>query len=925
MTLQRQYINATNEARAAVAEIVRLVEAGDVRPLVAFDIETMPIRGLQLYPGTTFDDAGERIKPTKKHYLVYVQERWHEAFNPARLRALGLYIPRKLTNGSEAKGVPVKLAWQTFWQALQAVDADRLEGARWGSRAEVLAWQAELEQELAAQEDVLRGLLNPPPLKNGKPGKVSQAKVKAQEVEIEWTKFLLERVRFALKRVEHPLDQKLLRHIVAVGVESRVEVDPVQPGLDPYTSDIFSVQVTLMEKGTRALRTWVFNTAKVPLDVLAPMFRLPKRKATYIAHNAKFDLKHLLHKLGFAPKNTVCTRVGSRMLTLGLQTPHSLKACAERYLNVHMDKAVRDTFIGVRRDELTPEQITYGAIDTELLIPLWDAIMAKAERNSQVELVTNFALLSHLVARWELRGWNISVEEWLRIAAEVAAKRDEVAREVEMILLPPEYREMFGAVAAGDEVVTLDGEPVTDDGEDDTRPDAIIKLTRHEIVKPLLAKVIGMEVESLSKDARGALESEYMARHGRPHPFFELYKKWSKLNKQASTYGLKFLWTVHPMTGRIHAQFHIAGTDTGRFSSTGPNLLNIPTVKNQDDADFRAAFLAPEGYLFGNADYSAMEQRIAADLTHDPTLVEVFVQDGDSHSVTAAFSFHLKQVDVAAPRLTTARFTYGTETKEITVLEVPKRWGPKDILPFIINDRSLLTHDGKPVSLVELIEKKYKKTTRSTAKTVGFLFYFGGSPFGMAKKNNIPTKQAEEFFELFGGTYPVLVEKFEEFGNRPFDTAIEDEDGIRYGYAWAYGGLRRWFRLPHNPSRHEYPLGWKGEVEFNEAQREFRKQCNSVRREAKNVGTQGGNAVIMTEALLRLDELGEPQGIEPALSIYDELLVLVPKRVAERRGGEEMANALIEQAMLEPSEKYIRAVPSKAEANPLSPYWAKFG
>jgi ribonuclease D len=142
----------------------------------------------------------------------------------------------------------------------------------------------------------------------------------------------LERIPFALKRLDSPIDLRLLRHIVAVGVENCIEVDPVRPGLDPYTSDIFSVQITVAMKGTGQLRTWVFNTAKVPVTDLADIFRLPKRKALYIAHNARFDLKHLILKLGFAPKNTVCTSVGSRMLYLGLQMRHSLKDAAKRCL-----------------------------------------------------------------------------------------------------------------------------------------------------------------------------------------------------------------------------------------------------------------------------------------------------------------------------------------------------------------------------------------------------------------------------------------------------------------------------------------------------------------------------------------------------------------------------------------------------------------
>lgn len=928
----RTYINATDEAKIAVAEIVRLVKSGECEPLVGYDTETSPARGLVGYPGTTFDAEGEKIKKSKKMYLEFVQARFFESFHPGSLRVLGLHLPRKLTTGNEAKGVPVKAAWMNFWATLQQVSDHDLEASRWKDKHEIAAWYSELDDLRTEQLQQLDALQNPPMQKNGKPGKPSAQKIKAMETEIAWTIYQMDRVDPALDQLDAPLDVKMLRHIVACAVEGRMKVDPVQPGLDPFTSEVFLAQFTLRRVRDGQLLSWIFNVQKTGGAVLVPALNI--KGAKYLGANIKFDVKMTHQHIGLMSKNVYCVSRASRMLYLGLKMGHSLADCTKRFAGIELSKEVRNTFVGQRYDDATPEQLQYAYTDTEVLFPVYDAQMKRAEECGQVELVTNFCLLSHLTARWELRGWRIDAEKWMDIYADVARQRDEVAREVEAMLLPEGYLETFGAAMA-DEQAEEEEEAGDSEEEDekDNRPNAVIRLSQGALVLGRLEEMLGPKVwqavfdggkPSIGKDARGAMESVYIEAYGKPHPFFGKYKLWSKLNKQANTYGKKFLWAQHPLTGRIHASFHIAGTDTGRYSSTGPNLLNIPTVKNEDDADFRAAFLAPEGYWFGNADYSAMEQRIAADLTLDPTLIEVFVQDGDSHSVTAAFSFHLKKVaGLKEPRLTTTKFVYGTETKTISVLEVPASWGPKDLLPFIINDRSLLDIDGKPASLCEVIEKVYKKTTRSTAKTVGFLFYFGGSAFGMAKKNNLPVDQCEEFFELFGGTYPVLVEKFEEFGERPFENAFEGDNGSWFGYAEAYGGLRRYFRLPDNPSRHNYPAGWQGEMLFKKHQKEFWKQRNKIRREAKNVGTQGGNAVVTCEALLMLDQMGERYGIEPALAIYDELLVLVPDRFVERY-GEERANALIEQAMVVPSEKYIKAVPSKAEANPLSKVWAKF-
>lgn len=498
-----------------------------------------------------------------------------------------------------------------------------------------------------------------------------------------------------------------------------------------------------------------------------------------------------------------------------------------------------------------------------------------------------FCKLSTPVAYWEYEGYIVDGEKWMEIAREVEQKRDEAAAKVMGTLLPPSYGALF------------------DDDETPEAGDAPFSLTQVEMVRQALERLMGFPVTSLDKDGRANAERDYRARNsGETHPFFKLYAKWSKLNKQSSTYGARFLWAIHPLSGRVHPNFGIAGTNTARFTCRGQNLLNIPTKKGDDDVDFRGAFVAPDGHKWGNADYSAMEQRIAACETGDPVLVALFQSGKDSHSTTAAMMFHLRRDGVSEPVVVEEEFKNGTETQTIKVLLVPAKWDDKKLFEYATSEQVLgyVTKDG----------------TRTVAKMVGFLFYFGGGPYTLAVRTGASERVAEDFFGRYTSTYAVLAAKFEEFGQLPFQNAEVWRDGFEYGYVEAYGGLRRWFRLPKNPSRLDYDNDWKGAAAFKQAQRDYRKQNGAIGREAKNVKTQGGNAMIMAEAILALWESGKPFGVRPWLAIYDELLVQVPEKMPD-----DMANYLIETSMTEPAEKYMTLVDCVAEASPCTRVWTK--
>jgi DNA polymerase-1 len=93
---------------------------------------------------------------------------------------------------------------------------------------------------------------------------------------------------------------------------------------------------------------------------------------------------------------------------------------------------------------------------------------------------------------------------------------------------------------------------------------------------------------------------------------------------------------IHPQTGRIHASFHQTGAETGRLSSSDPNLQNIP-IRSELGRSIRAAFKpGQDGWKIVAADYSQIELRILAHYSQDPEMLRAFSSGVDIHTAVAA-------------------------------------------------------------------------------------------------------------------------------------------------------------------------------------------------------------------------------------------------------------------------------------------------
>ncbi len=131
-----------------------------------------------------------------------------------------------------------------------------------------------------------------------------------------------------------------------------------------------------------------------------------------------------------------------------------------------------------------------------------------------------------------------------------------------------------------------------------------------------------------------ALEALAVQGHALPRAVLD----WRGLSKLKSTYTDALPSFIHPETGRVHTNYALASTTTGRLSSSDPNLQNIP-VRTDDGRKIRTAFVAEKGNRLVSADYSQIELRLLAHIADIDALKKAFSDGLDIHAMTASEMF----------------------------------------------------------------------------------------------------------------------------------------------------------------------------------------------------------------------------------------------------------------------------------------------
>ncbi|MEG3931903.1 MULTISPECIES: DNA polymerase I [unclassified Microcoleus] len=180
---------------------------------------------------------------------------------------------------------------------------------------------------------------------------------------------------------------------------------------------------------------------------------------------------------------------------------------------------------------------------------------------------------------------------------------------------------------------------------DNTAPSELLKLNSPSQLSELLFDILKLNTKKSRKTATGfySTNADFLENLQGDHKVVDAILDYRTLQKLYSTYVDAIPKRVRPDTQRLHTDFNQTVTDTGRLSSSNPNLQNIP-IGTEFSKQIRKAFLPEEGWLMVSADYSQIELRILAHLSQEPVLIEAYQNNRDVHTVTAQLLFEKEEI-----------------------------------------------------------------------------------------------------------------------------------------------------------------------------------------------------------------------------------------------------------------------------------------
>ena len=250
------------------------------------------------------------------------------------------------------------------------------------------------------------------------------------------------------------------------------------------------------------------------------------------------------------------------------------------------------------------------------------------------------------------------------------------------------------------------------DAETEQLREEIFRLTgqRFNLNSPQqLGKVLfeDLGLKSGKKTSRGySTDVDTLEKLEEEHPCIPLILRYRQLVKLNGTY-IDPLIRKMDRDGRVHTSFDQTGTATGRISSSEPNLQNIP-VRTPQGREIRKAFIAREGWVLVDADYSQIELRVLAHMSGDAAMTDAFCRGQDIHTRTASE-------------------VYGVEPEQVT------------------------------------------KEMRSASKAVNFGIVYGISEFGLARNIGISRRDAGGFIARYFERYPGIKRYMDEAVRQGYD------------------------------------------------------------------------------------------------------------------------------------------------------------
>src|SRR4051794_17298300 len=326
-----------------------------------------------------------------------------------------------------------------------------------------------------------------------------------------------------------------------------------------------------------------------------------------IGQDVKFELQ-LFAVRGIEAQSLEDTMLMSYVLDAG-RFGHTLDVLAPRYFDhVALDY---NEVIGTGKAKVTFDCVAfekaapYVCEDADVALRLTHVLRARmvAERVTSVYETLERPLVP-VLARMERRGISVDRQVLSRLSGDFAQR----------------------GAALEDEVRKLAGDPEFNPGS----PKQLGDILFGKMQLP------GGTKTKTGQWSTGARVLDELAEQG--HQLPQKILEWRQVTKLKSTYTDALPGYIHPVTKRVHTNYALAATPTGRLSSSEPNLQNIP-IRTEEGRKIRRAFVATPGNKLVSADYSQIELRLLAEIAEVPALRQAFKDGTDIHAMTASEMF----------------------------------------------------------------------------------------------------------------------------------------------------------------------------------------------------------------------------------------------------------------------------------------------
>ncbi len=584
--------------------------------------------------------------------------------------------------------------------------------------------------------------------------------------------------------------EKLVKYL-----EDEVEtgLDSETTGLDVYVDEMVGISITLPKRDIHVYIPFGHTTGErqLPRDyVLKSLKPYLMSNTKKFLHNAKFD-KHMFIRHGYNIGGMIhCTQIAMQLLNEN-EPSKQLKVLSTKYKH----------HLGIEEDSFTFEQL-FGKNAPFAEVPL-EVAKVYACKDTHI---------TYKLGKWQEKFFQ-NRYGIKRVFYEIESPLLSVVVDMERVgmLIDQEFAQQY-QVELGEYLEELEKEIRKEMGD--------INLNSPQQLQKWLYDDMGLDDVSgqrkTDKPTLNILKEEC--------PILETLLKYKDLFKLHSTY-ISALPEKTYEDGRIHGQFKQDNTDTGRFSSSEPNLQNLP-------ARARKLVIAPDNKVIFGIDFSQIEPRVLAHITGDPELRRPYLTGEDLYSTLASKTFNLPIEQCGDG----SKYRKMMKTGLLAVMYGTSTW--------TLSKQLGITHE-EAVQFIDDFYKAYPKVEEWIHSIWEFVKEneYVETLYGRKRRFPKHRHEAETYDKLKAQMLKILgTDKLpQDFWNK-----------------------KKYPQLPYNLKR-----------KFQNV----KKSVERVRRQAVNAIIQGSAADIMKIAMLSMDEYLKQKGWDMMATVHDELLLLTDRTI----------------------------------------------